>query len=891
MARKPRDLFNKKNVKEVNEELGFLEDQLISIADRLSQTIKGAISDIQDEGKGVAEILGGQVVKSVKDLAKGLNSTLKNTMKLNKGLLKTQDIEDQIFDRKLQQEAAIRNINTLEKKGILNKKEAAEAIAGINEAEEAHNALLKDQLDLAKDIAKRMGLTGKIIEGISKIPILGELVDAKQATQAMQKAAAEGAGQFKIMAIGLAEVGKSIISNLTDPLVIITGMIRGIRAIVGMMVEMSKEAMQIGQNFLNFAGSSAQVTQNLREAAASNFFMNMEEATAHMVNINNLTGTAIELNKSQLDTMQELTNTLGLSGEQAAKLFKLAVITDTSFENIAASTKATVDELNRNENQAISLNDVLDKMTNITAQAKANLGNNPRALAEAAFQASKLGLELSAIQAAAEQTLDFESSIESEMKAELFLNKQLNLEKLRQFAITGQTGKAAEEMANIIRDNIGATEGNVFAQQALAETLGITVEEMFKINDELKFQDKMAKQGLSNVKSQAEFDAAALRVQQEELRLTGKKLTLEQAAQRVAQKDIDALQEQVQGAQAFNRIIEQAKEAFKAAFVKSGAMKDFQEALDRFISGGGMENAVKLISKVGGIIGDVVSFAINNPGKFFGGLTAALLSLKMVPQLVIMAGPFFAKMGKVFSKGFGKLGGLFSKGFSSLKTTLLGKKIGGQFIKGGGRAAKGARSGGLLGKIGSGLSSAFKGTTKVLGNVFGKVKSFGGGILSKFGKGGLKGLGKSLLKKIPGVGLLAGVGFGISRALKGDFAGAAMELGSGLASTVPGIGTAISTGIDGALLMRDMSGTASMPGDVAADFISRPGQPIQKFRSDDIVIGGTNLGGAGAGVGRGVGNVERLLNQILTAIEQGGDIYLDGDKVGKSLALATSRMS
>ena len=148
----------------------------------------------------------------------------------------------------------------------------------------------------------------------------------------------------------------------------------------------------------------------------------------------------------------------------------------------------------------------------------------------------------------------------------------------------------------------------------------------------------------------------------------------------------------------------------------------------------------------------------------------------------------------------------------------------------------------------------------------------------------MKGLGKSLLKKIPGVGLLAGVGFGIKRALSGDFAGAAMELGSGLASTIPGVGTALSVGLDGALLARDMNNSASMSGDTAADFISRPGQPIQKFRADDVVVGGTNLGGAGGG------NVEQLLRQILTAIESGGDVFMDGDKVGKSLVLATSRM-
>ena len=438
-------------------------------------------------------------------------------------------------------------------------------------------------------------------------------------------------------------------------------------------------------------------------------------------------------------------------------------------------------------------------------------------------------------------------------------------------------------MGRIIKENIDATEGNVFAQQALADTLGISVDEMFKINDEMKFQDKMAKQGLKGVKSKAEFDKAVLRVQREQLKETGKKLTLEQAAQKVAQEDIDALKEQVKGAQSFNRIIEQAKEAFLAAFADSKAIENFQAAMDKFIAGGGMENAVKLISKVGGIIGDVVSYAVNNPKKFFGGLSLALIALKSIPQLVVMLG-----LPKMLGKFGSKIGTTFTKGFSSLKNTLLGKKIGGQFVKGGTRAPKGARSGGFLGKIGSGISGAFKGITKVAGGIFDKVKGFGGSVMSKFGKTGLKGLGKSLLKKIPGVGLLAGVGFGIQRALKGDFAGAAMELASGGASLIPGFGTAASVALDGALVARDLSNASAMTGDTAADFISRPGQPIQKFRADDVVVGGTNLGNVGGGGG---GNVERLLNQILAAIEQGGDIYLDGDKVGKSLALSSSRMS
>ena len=46
--------------------------------------------------------------------------------------------------------------------------------------------------------------------------------------------------------------------------------------------------------------------------------------------------------------------------------------------------------------------------------------------------------------------------------------------------------------------------------------------------------------------------------------------------------------------------------------------------------------------------------------------------------------------------------------------------------------------------------------------------------------------------------------FAAQRAMAGDFAGAAMELASGAASTVPGLGTAASVAIDAALIAKDV---------------------------------------------------------------------------------------
>ena len=66
------------------------------------------------------------------------------------------------------------------------------------------------------------------------------------------------------------------------------------------------------------------------------------------------------------------------------------------------------------------------------------------------------------------------------------------------------------------------------------------------------------------------------------------------------------------------------------------------------------------------------------------------------------------------------------------------------------------------------------------------------------------------------------------------------------------------------------------------DFIMRPGQPVQKFRKDDVVIGGTNL----LGGGKENTEVVTLLRELVASVKQGGNIYLDGTKVGTAMGIS-----
>ena len=110
----------------------------------------------------------------------------------------------------------------------------------------------------------------------------------------------------------------------------------------------------------------------------------------------------------------------------------------------------------------------------------------------------------------------------------------------------------------------------------------------------------------------------------------------------------------------------------------------------------------------------------------------------------------------------------------------------GKVAKSGTKLVKGAS------KAGTALLK--KGAKKIGAKVGGKA----------IAKVGAKALGKGLLKKIPFIGLGAGLLFAGQRLMSGDFKGAMLEAASGIAGTIPGVGTAISVGLDATLAAKDM---------------------------------------------------------------------------------------
>lgn len=104
-------------------------------------------------------------------------------------------------------------------------------------------------------------------------------------------------------------------------------------------------------------------------------------------------------------------------------------------------------------------------------------------------------------------------------------------------------------------------------------------------------------------------------------------------------------------------------------------------------------------------------------------------------------------------------------------------------------------------------------------------------LMSMGGKGGLdlaKMGGKSLLKKLPFISVGAGALFAGQRMMQGDGVGAGMEMMSGVASMLPGIGTAASLALDASLMARDAVGPDAVDKSVKTSLMN-----VLPFGKDD----------------------------------------------------------
>ena len=124
----------------------------------------------------------------------------------------------------------------------------------------------------------------------------------------------------------------------------------------------------------------------------------------------------------------------------------------------------------------------------------ANFGFSITRMAKLVTQSKQLGISLEQTKGIQSGMLDFATSIENELAAELFTGKQLNLEKARLYALTNDYANLQKEIVKQFPSVIEFEKMNYFAKERTAAALGLTADGMADILRANKTNADLAKE-------------------------------------------------------------------------------------------------------------------------------------------------------------------------------------------------------------------------------------------------------------------------------------------------------------------------------------------------------------------------------------------------------------
>ena len=164
--------------------------------------------------------------------------------------------------------------------------------------------------------------------------------------------------------------------------------------------------------------------------------------------------------------------------------------------------------------QAISLSAVQNDVLTTSRAIALSYGNNVEGLARAAGAAAALGTNLQGVEEIAKNLMNFESSIESEMQAQLLTGMQLNLAKAREYALNNDLEGVAKEVGRQGMDAAKFSHMNYIQQENMAKALGMSREQMSKMLIMQEISKGLSAEEIANRTGMKRQDIEALSAQE-----------------------------------------------------------------------------------------------------------------------------------------------------------------------------------------------------------------------------------------------------------------------------------------------------------------------------------------------------------------------------------------
>ena len=502
--------------------------------------------------------------------------------------------EKQLKDLQTQGRKRYEQLELIKDVGNLSQENRLEVIAALRD-QDKFNDSVERTIRHQKDVNKEIGLVGQGIGGIAKAASklgfgdlsqpLTEAIDktknarlqmklnGDQITEVNKQITAQNSGQLSAAQMRAGFGGralknlqlqkdaleaqnvdlttqtskyKNIGNALKDQLTKANLIDFAIKEFVDALIKGDKATGELAKGFNMSYSAASNLRKDLATTAALSNDVNINIAGLQesMMAVGKTLGSNAKLNKEDLVTFTKLREQSGITNENLAAMQRFTLATGGTLEDNTGEFLAQAQITAQNNGVVLNTKQLLEETANVSDAIKLSAGGTAGGFAKAAAQVKALGMSLDKVDAIAGSLLEFESSITSELEAEV--GKDLTLEKARQAALNGDLATVAEEISNQIGSSAQFSEMNRLQQEALAKSVGMTREDLAKT-----LVEREALVGLSGEEAKAGKEAFDALV---------KKYDVETATQMIKEKGFKTLMDQQSIQERFNKGIEKLRD-------------------------------------------------------------------------------------------------------------------------------------------------------------------------------------------------------------------------------------------------------------------------------------------------------------------------------------------
>ena len=309
-------------------------------------------------------------------------------------------------------------------------------------------------------------------------------------TQSFAKSLAETGSVGKASFSALSAGARTFMVSL-GPILIPLLAIAAAAAAIKMALDMDQEVSDMAKGLGTSREEAEHVHHELLDIAANTKVVgaNTKALGEAYMELAKSMGVSQIANKEMAETQVYLKNQIGMSADEASSFQKMSMAGGKSAEQNLAVIQAGVEGMTGG---LMNYKEVAKDIGTSSKAVQASYKGNIAALTKAVVTAKKFGMTLDQTKKSADSILDVESSLEAEMKANVLTGKNMNLNAARELALKGDTAGAMEEMMNQAGGYDELMEMAPYQQKAVAEAMGMTVDEMIGAAEHQKNLNTMA---------------------------------------------------------------------------------------------------------------------------------------------------------------------------------------------------------------------------------------------------------------------------------------------------------------------------------------------------------------------------------------------------------------